>query len=88
MRTPAIDEGLLSAIAQIGFPIAIAVYLLSERTQVFKDQAVLMASLNAKWGQMNTLLIEVVKANTASQTQLSGIIQRLYDIIAGGNKIA
>ena len=61
---------ILTAIAQVGFPIAVAVYLLYERTTVFKETRDQISALTAT-------VLEVVKVNTASYTTLAVTIEKL-----------
>jgi hypothetical protein len=65
----------------VGFPIAIALYLLYERTKTFEVTKEELKALNQKWAEMNSLLLEVVKGNTAAQVDLRVTIQKLCEIV-------
>ena len=65
---------IVPLIGQVGFPIAIAVYLLWERTKVFTAQKEDDKADRA-------VLIAVVTANTVAQTELRVTIQKLCEIV-------
>ena len=62
-----------------GFPIAVSIYLLWERQTAFK-------AADERWRQINELVIEVVKQNTATITRLESTIQKLCEIVNGRDK--
>ena len=69
---PGVD--LMSLVAQYGFPIVIACYLLWERSVEFKKES-------ERWATITQTVLEVVKANTASNTDLKATIQKLCEIV-------
>lgn len=71
---------LVTVISQTGFPIAIALYLLYERTKTFKEES-------DRWGERDELLMEIVKSNTVAQTELRSTIQRLCEIVNSAKPI-
>jgi uroporphyrinogen-III decarboxylase len=77
------ETELVPLISQVGFPIAIALYLLWERTKTFSESKGDMVALNKKYEDMNAILLEVVKANTVAQTELRVTIQKLCEIVNG-----
>ena len=68
-------------ITQVGFPIAVAVYLLWERTKTFTESRGDMVTLNKKYEELNAVLLEVVRANTVAQTELRVTIQKLCELV-------
>jgi len=74
-----LSPDLTGLITQYGFPIAVCIYLLWERTKTF-------AAASERWDKMNNTVLEVVKANTVSHTELKSTIQKLCEIINGLEK--
>jgi len=69
-----LSPDLTGLITQYGFPIAVCVYLLWERTKTF-------AAASDRWAKMNDTVLEVVKSNTASNVDLKATIQKLCEIV-------
>ncbi len=78
-----VETNLTVLIAQLGFPIAITVYLLWERTQTFKQGREDDKAEKLRLEGMTTTMLEIVKANTASNTDLRATIQKLCEIVNG-----
>ena len=81
-----IGTDLTVLIAQLGFPIATTVYLLWERTQTFKQGREDDKAEKMRLEAMTGTMLEVVKANTASNTGLQATIQKLCEIVNGMEK--
>jgi hypothetical protein len=82
------EVDLITVIGTTGFPIAVAMFLLYERTKVFSETKEDLKALNMKYDALSALLIEVVKGNTEAQTALRGTIQKLCEIIGEGTHVA
>ena len=67
---------LLDVMGNYVFPVAVTAYLLWERQTSFK-------AADERWRQVNELLIEVVKQNTATFTRLEATIEKLCAIVNG-----
>ena len=68
--------GIVQYIKEFGFSIAVAIYLLWERTKAFSEA-------QARYQAMNDRLLEVVEKNTAAYGDLKGTIEKLCDIVNG-----
>ena len=79
----AAEFDIMTVIGQMGFPIAVAIYLLYERTKAFGQTKEELKQMMQDSKDRNTLLLEVVRSNTAAQTQLQATIQKLCEIVNG-----
>ena len=78
-----VESELMSLVTQFGFPIAVSIYLLYERTKAFTQTKEELKQMMQDSKDRNTLLLEVVKSNTAAQTELRATIQKLCEIVNG-----
>ena len=66
--------GIIQYIKEFGFSIAVAIYLLWERTKTFEDA-------QRRYQEMNNMLVDVVKANTIAFVELKATIEKLCNIV-------
>lgn len=71
------EADAITLIGQLGFPIAVSVYLLYERTKTFKET-------KEQETKDRTVLIEIIKSNTVANTELKSVIQKLCELVGDG----
>ena len=66
-------------IKEFGFSIAVAVYLLWERTNTFKES-------QKRYEDLQNLVIDIVKQNTVAFVEMKSTIEKLCDLVNGRPK--
>jgi hypothetical protein len=70
---------IIEWIKEFGFSIAVAVYLLWERTNTFKES-------QKRYEDLQTIVIDIVKQNTVAFVEMKATIEKLCELVNGKPK--
>lgn len=74
---------LQTMISQVGFPIAIVIYLLYREGKNYEKSREDSKAEKLRLEALTNTVLEIVKANTVSNTGLQATIQKLCEMING-----